>query len=135
MREPKSMGECIYYTIRDERGIRIKCWVFKEMCPECGKGLMGKPRDSKTGKLKIRSKEYVCPECGFTIEKQEHEDTLTVSIQYGCDCGYKGEIQIPFKRKNIQRVDEETGKKKSVPALVFECEKCGKKHAITKKMK
>ena len=44
-------------------------------------------------------------------------------------------VDTLLRRKNIQRVDPESGKKKSVPALVFECESCGKKHAVTKKMK
>ena len=135
MREPKSTNECIYFTRRNDNSEKVKCWVFKEKCPECGKGLMQKPRDPKTGKPKIRSTEYVCSECGFAIEKKKHEDTLTANIQYECSCGHKGEIEIPFKRKNIQRVNEETGKKKSVPALQFECEGCGKKHYVTKKMK
>lgn len=101
------------------------CWVFREKCPKCGKALMGKPRDDD-GKVKIRAKEYICPECGHTVEKQEYEDTLTANVAYTCPfCGYQGETQIPFKRKTFE----------GVKALVFECAKCKKKIAITKKLK
>jgi predicted RNA-binding Zn-ribbon protein involved in translation (DUF1610 family) len=124
--EPKSMEECVYFTNRsiDSKG-KVKCWVYREKCPKCKKGLMGKPRDSK-GKIKIRADEYVCPECGLKIEKQEYEDSLTASIKYTCpNCQHEGEIAIPFKRKKTQGVD----------ALKFECQKCKTLIFITKKMK
>jgi len=137
MRFPESMEECIYFTKRQigEKG-KATAWVFREKCPKCKKALMGKPRDEKTGKVKIRSKEYVCPECGYTMEKGAYEDTLTANIQYTCPyCGHKGEHQMSFKRKKIQVFDEETQKKKTVDALKFKCKKCGKDILITKKMK
>ncbi|MBW2969756.1 hypothetical protein KY309_03785 [Candidatus Woesearchaeota archaeon] len=122
---PESMDECVYFTQRTIDKGHVKCWVFRENCPKCGKALMGKPRD-KDGAVKIRAKEYVCPECGHTVEKKEYEETLTANVIYTCPyCGYKGEIQIPFKRRKYQGAD----------ALVFQCEKCKAKIAITKKMK
>ena len=134
MKEPDSMEECIYFTNRNIGKGKIKAWVFKEKCPKCKKALMGKPRDEKTGKPKIRSKEYVCPECNYTVEKQEYEDTLTINTQYTCHyCGNVGELSIPFKRKRTKVTDAE-GNKKTAEAVTFECQKCSKKLFITKKM-
>lgn len=136
--EPKSMDECVYFTNRNlnEKG-KAKCWVFKEKCPKCGKGLMGKPRDLKTGKVKIRAKEFKCPECNYTVAEQEYEDSLTANIQYACRyCNHNGEIQVPFKRKKVKIFDEEEDMKgKMIESLRFQCEKCGKNIDITKKMK
>ena len=56
LREPKSMDECIYFTNRTIGKGMIKAWVFRESCTKCGKELMGKPRDKKTGKPKIRKR-------------------------------------------------------------------------------
>jgi DNA-directed RNA polymerase subunit RPC12/RpoP len=126
LREPTDAKECVYITNRyvGEKG-EAMCWVFREMCAECGKGLMGKPRGDD-GKVKIRSKEYVCPECNYAVEKQEYEDGLTANIRYTCDkCSHEGELQIPFKRKSV----------KGTKTLVAACESCGEKMYITKKMK
>ncbi|MAG08031.1 hypothetical protein CMO89_01020 [Candidatus Woesearchaeota archaeon] len=134
LRMPESMEECIYFTKRTIDDGRVTAWVFKENCSKCGKALMGKPIEK--GKVKIRAKEYVCPECGYTVGKEEYEETLTANISYTCPhCSFEGEIQVPFKRKKIQLVNEETGKKKVVDALRFQCEKCGEDIDITKKMK
>lgn len=136
LRFPDSMDECIYFTRRNIDKGNAVAWVFKEKCPKCKKALMGKPKDEKTGKVKIRAKEYVCPECGYTVEKGEYEDTLTVNIQYTCPhCGNKGEAQESFKRKKVRVFDEEEQKKKSIDAIKFQCEKCGEDILITKKMK
>mgnify|MGYP001401963665 FL=1 len=135
LRMPESMGECIYFTKRTvgEEG-KATAWVFKEKCPKCGQALMGKPIEK--GKVKIRAKEYVCPKCDYTVEKGEYEETLTANITYTCPhCSFEGEIQIPFERKRIQLVDEETGKKKAADALRFPCEKCKENIDVTKKMK
>lgn len=134
---PESMEECIYFTRRklDEKG-SAAAWVFREKCPKCKKSFMGKPRDEKTGKVKIRAKEYVCPSCKYTMELGAYEDTLTANIQYTCPyCGFSGEHQMSFKRKKVQLFDEETQKKKSADALKFQCAKCKKDILITKKMK
>lgn len=124
LQQPKSMDECVYFTRRtiEPKG-RVMAWVMKEQCPKCKKGMMGKPVEK--GKIKIRAKEYVCPECGFTQSKDEHELLLRCSIEYECGCGHKGETQVPFKRKSFE----------GVPAIVYECGGCKKKMGITKKMK
>ncbi len=122
----EDIEKTVYFTQRKIDGGYAIAWVYRQECPKCKKGLMGKPRDEKTGKIKRRAREYVCPECGNTVEKQEYEETLTANVEYKCPhCGNESSIQIPFKRKTY----------KGVPALVFECEKCGEKIAITKKMK
>ena len=136
LREPASMNECVYFTNRTIGTGKVRAWVFRSMCPQCGKGLMSKPRDQKTEKIKIRAHEYVCPSCHYTISEEVYEESLAVSIQYTCpSCGHEGEIEIPFKRKKIQIFDEEETKKKTADALRFQCEHCGKTIAITKKMK
>lgn len=138
VKEPKSMDELVYFTKRDlDNGKgEVTCWTYKGNCPECGKGKMGKPINEKTGKAKIRAKEYVCPECKHTVEKEEYEETLMAQAKYKCpECSASGEIEFPFKRKTVQLFDVETQKKKAAKALQFPCEKCGYKINITKKMK
>lgn len=125
MKEPTSMDEIIYFTRRVVGNGNVVAWVYKRMCPKCGKVLMNKPRD-KRGKVLMRAKEYVCLACGYTAEKKEYEETLTCEVNYTCpDCGYEGAAEIPFKRKKIKGVD----------AIVFKCAGCGKDIPITKKMK
>ncbi len=133
LKMPESMDECIYFTRRLKPN--VVAWVLKEICPKCKKAMMGKPKGSD-GKVKIRAKEYVCPECNFTMEKQAYEDTLTANIQYTCPkCSFSGEHQMPFKRKKVKIFDEEEGKEVTADALIFNCPKCGQKIAVTKKMK
>ncbi|MDP3917359.1 MAG: hypothetical protein Q8Q42_03690 [Nanoarchaeota archaeon] len=130
------MDECIYFTNRSIGSGKAKAWVFKVKCPKCSKSLMGKPRDPKTNKPKIRSTEYTCPSCNYTEQKNEHEEKLTANIQYTCPkCSNQSEIEIPYKRKKIQLLNEETGKKSPADALQFKCSKCEEKINITKKMK
>jgi len=115
----------IYYTQRKIGNGRAAAWIYRQKCAKCKKGLMGKPRDSD-GHVKIRAKEYVCPDCGYSVEKKEYEEGLAANIEYVCPkCGNKGEIQIPFKRKKVQGMD----------ALKFSCGKCGETILVTKKMK
>ena len=134
MKEPASMDECIYFTNRVTDKGKLKAWVFKEKCPKCGLGLMGKPVEK--GKVKIRAKEYVCPECKYTVDKDEYEPTLFVNIKYICPhCSNPGELSIPFVRKKVAFVNEATGKKKLVESIRFQCQKCSKNIDITKKMK
>lgn len=137
LRQPKSMSELVYFTNRTILPYgKAKVWVFRENCPECNKGLMGKPVDPKTGKPKTRAKEYVCPECSHTAESEEYEDTLTANIEYTCPkCKKQGSVQVPFKRQKVTITDPETGKKVRADAVVFECGSCGEKINITKKMK
>jgi len=137
LKEPESMDECVYFTDRflNNEG-HIRCWVCKELCSKCGKGLMAKPKDPKTGRPKIRATIYECPECGHTEEKEAHEETLTASVKYKCPyCKNEDETQIPFKRKKVRRFNEEKNKKETVEAAVFDCSKCKKRIEITKKMK
>ncbi|MDD5177761.1 MAG: hypothetical protein PHT54_00540 [Candidatus Nanoarchaeia archaeon] len=138
LKEPESMDECVYFTNRtleDGKG-SIKCWVLRNKCPKCGKGIMAKPRDPKTGNFKIRAEEYVCPKCKYTVNKDEYAESLIASIKYVCPkCSYSGEIEVPFKRKSVSRLNEETGKRESVKALPFECAKCKNKMLVTQKMK
>lgn len=134
---PNSMDECVYFTRRKlgDKGSAI-AWVLRGKCTKCKKGVMGKPKDPKTGKVKTRATEYVCPSCNHTMEKGAYEDTLTANIQYNCQhCGTSGEHQMSFKRKKVQLINPETGKKKAADALKFQCKKCGKDILITKKMK
>jgi uncharacterized CHY-type Zn-finger protein len=120
------MEELIYFTQRQVGKGNARAWVYKGPCPKCGKGLMGKPVDEKTGKVKIRAKEYVCPECSYTVEKKAYEETLECEIKYTCpECGNDGEAKVPFKRKTFQ----------GMKAVVFQCGKCKAKIPITKKMK
>jgi len=124
MKEPESMDECIYFTNRAADNGRITAWVMKADCPACGADKMGKP--VVKGKVKIRAKEYVCPACGYTEEKTEHEEKLTVQIKYTCPhCRDVGEAETPYIRKTF----------KGVPSYVFICNGCGEKIGITKKMK
>ncbi len=125
---PKSMSELAYYTRRavivDGKEGKTEVWVFKEKC-ECG---------STPKKPKMRAKEYICA-CGKSIPSEEYEDTLTASIAYTCpSCGKSGETQVPFKRKKVTII-KENGKKARVDAISFECESCGFKINVTKKMK
>lgn len=125
MKEPESMDECVYFTRRVLEGGKGKAmaWVFKKECPKCGKEKMGKPQEE--GHIKIRAKEYVCPACGYTAEKDEYEDTLECNIKYTCPkCGKEGETSVPFMRKSFQ----------GVKAVIFQCKSCSEKLGITKKL-
>ena len=124
--EPESMDDLIYFTNRslEEGKGKIKAWVYKKLCPKCGKVKMGKP--VVKGKVKIRAKEYVCPECNFTEEKEIHEESLTIEGKYTCpECGKEGESAAPYKRKTFM----------GVKAYMLECEHCQAKLPVTKKMK
>ncbi len=133
LKMPASMDECVYFTRRLKPA--VVAWVLREKCPKCKKGIVGKPR-GPDGKVKIRAKEYVCPECGYTAEKQAYEETLTANIQYICPkCNLSGEHQMPFKRKKVKLLDEESGKEVTADALILNCKKCNEKIAVTKKMK
>ena len=137
LKEPQSMDECVYFTNRElaNEGY-IKAWVFKEDCPECKKSKMGKPINPKTGKAKIRAKEYECVSCGHKEEKENYENTLTCNVKYKCPyCRNEDETQIPFLRKKVTRFNEEKGKRESVEGVIFNCSKCEKRIEITKKMK
>ena len=135
LKEPNSMDECVYYTLRDIGKGKIRCWVYKQKCPKCGKALMGKPRDEK-GKIKIRAKEVQCPSCKYTLDEKEYEDGLTAEANYTCpNCGKQGEAKTPYKRKKVKIMDEEDGKLVTVDVLRFNCEHCKANIDVSKKMK
>ena len=122
MKVPESMDECLYFT---NRGY-ILAWTYKKDCPKCKKAKMGKPVDPKTGKVKIRATEYVCPECNYKEEKKEHEESLMLQATYTCPkCNKEGESTAPYKRKNYL----------GVPSFVVECQHCGEIMPLTKKLK
>lgn len=133
--EPESIGQCVYFTNRIIGKGKVKAWVYKQKCPKCGKSLMSKPKDSK-GKIKIRAKEYVCESCHFSMPEEEYEQTLNAEAVYECpSCGYKGESVTQFKRKKVQLINEESGKKTPVEVLRFQCSKCKSNIDVSKKMK
>ncbi|MBW3003260.1 hypothetical protein KY328_00935 [Candidatus Woesearchaeota archaeon] len=123
--EPKSMEELIYFTNRDLGAGLFRVWVYKQDCPKCGKAKMGKPTDEKTGKVKIRAKEYVCPECRYMVEKKEYEETLAAEFKGKCpNCKNEVEGTVPFKRKSVA----------GVQTLRIKCPDCGGTIDVTKKM-
>jgi len=126
LKEPESMGELVYMTNRllDNNG-SVMCWVYKQHCPKCGKGIMGKPKGDG-GKVKIRAKAYTCPDCSYTVDMVEYEETLTACVKYTCPhCSNAADLETPFKRKKIE----------GVLTLRVKCSKCGGNIDITKKMK
>lgn len=121
---PTSMDECLYFSNRSVGQGQVTAWVYRKTCPKCRKVKMGKPVDK--GKVKTRAAEYVCPSCGFTEGKTEHEESLTLEAQYTCPfCGKEGESTGQYKRKKLKGVD----------AYLVTCQHCGKNIPITKKLK
>ena len=124
LRQPESVGECVYFTNRVMGNGKAMAWVYRIDCPKCHKSKMGKPVEK--GKIKTRADEYKCPECGYTETKEQHEPNLTVEVIYTCPhCGHQGEATTGYTRKSFE----------GVPAYVFQCGKCGQRIGITKKMK
>lgn len=136
VKEPKSMDELVYFTRRNVGEGKVSAWVYRGICPECKKGTMGKPINPKTKKPMTRSLEYECPECKFSMPKEEYEDTLECEIKYVCPkCKKEDTEVVPFKRKKVKFFDVEKQKDVSADAIVFNCKYCGEKVSITKKMK
>lgn len=122
LQPPETMDECLYFTNRGD----ILAWVYRKECPQCHKAKMGKPVDKKTGKVKTRAKEYVCPECGYTEELIAHQESLQLEATYTCpECGKEGESTAPYKRKSYQ----------GIPSFVVECQHCQATMPLTKKLK
>ncbi len=114
------MTECLYFTNRGE----ILAWVYRKTCPKCKKAKMGKP--VVKGKVKTRAETYECPACGYSEDKVAHEESLMLESVYTCPkCKKKGESTAPYKRKVFQ----------GVPSYVVDCQHCGEKMALTKKLK
>ena len=121
---PDTMDDCLYFTNRYIDEGQVTAWVYRKECPKCHKEQMGKP--VAKGKVKTRAKEYVCPACGHTEEKLEHEASLTLEAKYTCPhCGKDGESTCPYKLISF----------KGAKAYIVVCEHCGEKIAITKKLK
>ena len=63
---------------------------------------------------------------GYSEEKVAHQEKLVMNVQYACPfCGNEGEATTQYKLKSFD----------GMKAYLFECSKCKKKIAITKKMK
>ncbi|MBI4453695.1 hypothetical protein HY636_03550 [Candidatus Woesearchaeota archaeon] len=123
---PEDTNDLFYFTRRSIGDGKAMAWVYKPTCPKCSKAKMGKPVDEKTGKVKIRAKEYVCPSCKYTAQKEEFEETCTMEILFTCPhCKKEGEATTLYKLKSFD----------GIKAYVFECPFCKKKIGITKKMK
>lgn len=122
---PESMDEIVYWTNRTIDSGKVMVWAPRQDCPKCKKAKMGKPVGEE-GNVKIRAKEYVCPACKYTVEKEAYEESLTANVIYTCpSCQFQGEYTGPFKRKNIE----------GALTFRFQCSKCGKNIDVTKKMK
>ena len=126
LREPEDMSELVYFSRRSTPEGKVRAWAFRELCPKCKKVLMTKPVDEKTGRPKIRAKEYICSSCKYEVPAQEYEDSLELCVDYTCGaCNKEGKTKIPFKRKTYM----------GVKSFLFECDGCKVKIPITKKMK
>ncbi len=118
LQQPKSVEECLYFSRRKlgEKG-KVVAWAFRKECPKCHKALMKKPNK--------RAAEYVCPECGYSEPKTEHEAGIVLNVEYVCpECGHAGETTTEYKRKTWR----------GVKAYVFTCANCKAKLGITKKL-
>ncbi|MBU1976239.1 MAG: hypothetical protein KKG59_07595 [Nanoarchaeota archaeon] len=125
MKEPESMDELLFFTNRVVDNGSIKAWICRPPCPKCNK-LMGKSINPKTGKVIKKAEDYECPSCGFKQAKADVEKDLRVEVIYKCPyCQHEGETTTEHVRKTWQ----------GVPSFIFECQECGQKIGITKKMK
>ncbi len=124
LKMPKSMNECVYFTNRSIGSGNVMAWVYRKDCPKCKKAKMGKP--VVKGKVKTRADYYECPQCKYTEQKVEHEESLTLEAQYTCPkCGKEGESTGQYKRKAFQ----------GVQSYLVDCQHCGEKIPVTKKLK
>jgi len=137
LNEPTSTQDVVYFTRRTlgAHG-RVIAWVYRKDCPKCKKAQMGKPKDEKSGKAKVRAKEYTCPACKYTVGKYEFEETLTIEAKYTCPhCKKQGESSGPFNRKKMKVFDDEKQKKISITMVRLPCQHCKGNIDITQKMK
>ena len=124
MMMPESMDDCFFFTNRTTEKGSIKAWVFKPICPKCKKNRIGKPL-GKTGKVDKKAETYACA-CGYSVPIEEADKSIKVDVIYTCPfCQHKGETQAPYMRQKWQ----------GVPSYIFECQGCGQKIGITKKLK
>ncbi len=125
LKKPESMEECVYFTNRIIGSGRAMAWVFRKVCPKCGKGIMGKPQ-KKGGKPDKKADHYVCYSCGYQESNEQVENSLTLNAEYKCPhCGNEGETTSGYQRKTFE----------GVPSYIFECQNCSKKIGLTKKLK
>ena len=119
------MGECVYFTNRTFDNGRAMAWVFRKECPECKKGIMGKPQ-KKNGKADKKAEHYVCYSCGHKESNEAVENSLVLNVEYKCPkCGNEGETTSEYQRKIFE----------GVPSYVFECQNCHQKIGLMKKLK
>ena len=119
------MDECVYFTNRIINSGKAIAWVFRKECPECKKGIMGKPQ-KKGNKIDKKAEYYVCDLCGYKEGNEQVENNLVLNVEYKCQyCGNEGETTSDYKRKKFE----------GVPSFVFECQNCHKKIGLTKKLK
>ncbi len=124
---PQSMDDLLYFSNRKlPDGVRIIAWVEKISCPACGDALMGKPVDEKTGKVKIRAAEFVCPACGHTEPKAAHLKKLSMQVRYTDTTG---------KNWKAATTEYKLRTWKGMKAYVFENEFTNEKMGVTKRLK
>ena len=125
LKKPTSMEECVYFTNRTIDSGRATAWIFRKDCSKCKKDVLRKPL-SKSGKPDKKSPIYVCQSCRYEEKNEDVESSLVINVDYKCPhCGNEGETTSKYERKNFE----------GVPSYIFECQKCGKKIGITKKLK
>lgn len=124
---PQQMDDLLYFSNRRlPSGIRMIAWVEKITCEGCKKALMGKPVDEKTGKVKIRSSIFVCPECGREEKKAVHTKKLTMQVRYTDETGKEWKkAETEYKLRTWQ----------GMKAYVFDNEFTGKPMGVTKRLK
>jgi len=116
LKQPESVDECIYFTNRTFDTGKAMAWVYRKMCPKCGKGR----------KIDKKADHYVCYACGYKEDAKQMEELLHIEVAYTCPyCGKDGEATTEYKRKVWM----------GVPSYVFECKSCGKSIGLTKKLK
>jgi DNA-directed RNA polymerase subunit RPC12/RpoP len=112
IRQPTDIREVVYHTQRplsrksegDQSGF-CHMWVFKPACPDCGEGVLEKP--------KRRAEFFVCNKCG--VEKPVEEVTLIAVGEYECPyCKHKDEFEQEWVRTKTSR------------KFKFKCANCGK---------
>ncbi len=125
MDEPDNMEDLHYYTFRELGDGKIKAWVYKDECPECGEEYLEKP-ETEEGTPNTRASVYTCSNCGYEEEEEEHKHSLDLHGKYTCPhCGEDGASSTKYKRRTYY------GNK----AYVLRCEHCDGKLPLTKKMK
>ena len=119
--KPKDISELYFFTRQtlEPKGFAFM-WVYKPMCPKCGK--------ARIAKLKKRDKVYTCNECKSVFEKAEHDKLLNFNVEYTCpECSHKGELSGDWTSKPTSKT--------SAVMLKFNCQKCDNKLQISRMSK